>query len=295
MTVGSTITNNGHKILINRAYKASPDYTVPSKIRIGADTSTPSVNTTALDRPLPIQGTEAVDSCDATTGWNNSTADTTIAVNASIYKEGTGSLSFAKTGATVATFGGYKTTTSRVFTSKDIWAWVYLVATTDLAPTGPAITLRFGSDSSNYYYKDFTQAQLQNGWNYLTFATGTATALTGSPDIANCDYTEIIFTAPTAPTTIAANRIVVDDIKLASADDYYKSFEGGYPIIDETLYQVTMRARLLTTDANGWLIDSIAWYNTDATELLHSVDVIIGESKSSTDELIFESVDRRVL
>lgn len=295
MSVGSTITNNGHKIIINRSYKAAPDYTVPSRVRVGANTSSPTISTTSIDRIVPIQGTEAVDSCDATTGWTAGAPDSAVALNTSTYKEGTGSLTISKINTGTTSFFISKTTTSRDFTSKDFWMWVYIVDITDLVSAGTAMVIKFGSDSSNYYYYNVPITSLTNGWNYVTFNTTTKSGTTGAPTIATCAYTQVLFNTDLTTDLVAANRIIIDDIKVASADDYYKGFEASYPIIDETLYQVTMRARLLTTDANGYLIDSIGWYNTDATNLLHSIDVIIPESKSSTDELIFESVDRRVI
>ena len=48
MVNGSIITSTGKVILLNRGYKSSPDYTVPSVFQVGTGQTTPMVSDTQL-------------------------------------------------------------------------------------------------------------------------------------------------------------------------------------------------------------------------------------------------------
>lgn len=291
--VTSLITNNGKKILLDRTYKVSPTYLAPTRFRIGQGQTGTSTSTTSLTRQVPFAGTEAVDSCDATTGWSAGT-DSAVATYSTTKKEGTNSLSIAKTGTAGTVFSISKTTTSRDYTSKDLHTWLYITALSDLVASGTAIVIRFGSDNSNYYYKNIDISALSAGWNLIVFSSAEATGTTGSPVIASCDYYEIRLNVDAAGDTVAANRCLLDDLKLASSDDYYKTFVATYPSVDETNLEVTTRCLVLASEANGYLINGLAIENADSSPLFLSVDEFIGESKTNTDELIFTVKDRVV-
>jgi hypothetical protein len=53
---GLVLTNNGKKIVLNRAFKASPDYTAPTVFKVGTGTSTPTVSDTDLQTAITIGG-----------------------------------------------------------------------------------------------------------------------------------------------------------------------------------------------------------------------------------------------
>jgi len=52
MVSGSFIVNNGAKIIMNRTFKASPDYTAPTRFKIGTGTTTPTVSDTDMVTPI---------------------------------------------------------------------------------------------------------------------------------------------------------------------------------------------------------------------------------------------------
>lgn len=56
MATGSVITDNGKKIILNRTFKATPDYTAPSQFKVGTDTTTPDVSDTDLGAAVVISG-----------------------------------------------------------------------------------------------------------------------------------------------------------------------------------------------------------------------------------------------
>jgi len=287
----SIITNLGKNVLLNRGYQDTPDYSAPSQFKVGIDQTTPAVGDTDLDVPIPISGTETVDDCDAA-DWVDS-ADMTTTLNTTTFKEGTGSLNLTKDAGASAVADTDKTTTSVDFTSKELSMWLYIKDSTmlnKLAVTD-CVTIRFGSDNANYY--DYTRdlADLATGWNLIYFNTSTADSTTGAPVIAACDYSYIAIEADAAATVWSAGDLIMDDWKVASSDDFLKTVVSGYPTFDETLKQVTMRGFLSVNEANGYDISGFGWFNTDGTPKLCSEDSFTAESKSSTDEFVFISVD----
>ena len=103
---------------------------------------------------------ETVDDCDVA-DWSDS-ADMTTSVNTSEFKEGDKALNATKDAGAAAAAYTEKTTTSVDFTSKELSIWLYVKDSTALnkLATTNALSLRFGSDSSNYYQWDFDKATI---------------------------------------------------------------------------------------------------------------------------------------
>jgi hypothetical protein len=57
MASGIIVTNSGKKLVLNRAFKASPTYTTPSVFKVGTGITTPAVTDTNLQTPVIISGT----------------------------------------------------------------------------------------------------------------------------------------------------------------------------------------------------------------------------------------------
>jgi|TARA_Y100000034_G_scaffold95237_1_gene115575 hypothetical protein len=287
MATGSIITNNGKIIVLNRAYKSSPDYTVMSQFKVGYDNGTPAVASTDLDFPIATHDTEAVDDCEAA-DWTDS-ADMTTATNATYFKEGTTGLDLTKDAGGSDTASTDKTTTSVDFTSKELFVWLYIIDVAMLAKLAATdcVTIRFGSDNANYYVYTRDAADLATGWNVIRFTSATADSTTGAPVITACDYSYIAIKATGAAITWSVNDLVMDDWKVASATDYFVTIDSGYPSIDETNNEVELRGTLPTTHGNGYDIDGFAWFNTDSTELMGTENTFTDESKSDTDEFLF--------
>ncbi len=283
---GSLHTNLGKNIVIGLAYGVG-SYSVPSKFKVGILNDTPLVTDTDLDVPVPITGTEAVDDC-GTADWADS-ADMTTALNSTTFKEGTKSLNLTKDAATSATVSCDKTTTSRDFTSKTLFVWLYIKNATAYAKlaTTDCLTLRFGSDNANYYIYTRDKADLAVGWNLIYFTSATADGDQGTPTIAACDYSYLALKATAAAITWSAGDFIMDDWKLASADDFTKTFMTSYPTLDTTNHEIELRCQLLTTEANGHDLNGFALFNTDAPDLMSEEDTHTAESKSDTDEFIY--------
>ncbi len=56
MANGSVWTTDGNKVTLNRTFKSSPDYTVPSLIKLGDGTTTPSIADTDLENEVELTG-----------------------------------------------------------------------------------------------------------------------------------------------------------------------------------------------------------------------------------------------
>lgn len=288
--MASVMTNNALLIAMNRMYKATPDYTRPSVFKVGINQTTAQSTDTDLDQPVPISGTESVDTCEVVTGWTDS-ADMTISVNSSTYKEGDNALNLTKDATGSADASTSKTESSALdFTSKELSVWLYIIDSTalNLLATSSCLTIRFGSDSSNYYEWQKDKADLATGWNLITGLTSSnADTTTGTPTLTACDYIFIQLTGLAAGTTWSAGDFIMDDIKIISADDYTKTLTTGYPILDEDNFEVTIRGELSSIEANGYLLDGFGVFNSDSTPLMESIDDFTDESKGLTDNFIF--------
>lgn len=293
MSNGQIVSLNGQKIMLNRTFKSSPDYLQPSTFQIGVGTTTPIVSDTALAHKIPISGTEDVDTCEATTGWTDS-ADMTVSLNTSIYKIGSGALNLTKDATATTTASTSKTTTSLNFTSKDLSIWIYVADSTVLAQlaTSNCFTLRFGSDSSNYYQWTKNASFFAVGWNLIDGFTSGTGAVTGSPSITACDYTYVGITATSSGQTWTAGKIVMDDIKLASTADYINTFVSGYPTLDETNLFVTFRGVIDATQANGYSLTEFGIFNADSTPLMFSRTVHTAISKTTSVAITYVEKDQ---
>jgi hypothetical protein len=287
MTNDSLIVRNGVVIINNRAFKAAPDYSIPNRFKVSVDTVDVTYTQTALTTLLPIQGTELIDDCSVVTGWT--TTGGTVTVNSTTFKAdgGTdGALNLTKTGTASATVSTTKATTSRDGTSKDFLAWFYIkdsTAMSYLSQTGTAVSIRIGSDSTNYYITSPSTASFTTGWNYIKKAIPTDFTTVGAPAIAALDYTDVSFVTTATTLTTAEGDFIFDALRVASTDDYYKTVDSIS--FDETDGSVTVVSKLAVTEANGFLIDGHALFNTDAgtAELMFAKSKFTSNSKGTSD------------
>ena len=66
-----------------------------------------------------------------------------------------------------------------------------------------------------------------------------------------------------------------------------KSFVSGYPILDETNLQATIRCLLLTTEGNGNSLTEFGLFNTDGSPLMFSHSVFTAISKTTSVQISF--------
>lgn len=88
-------------------------------------------------------------------------------------------------------------------------------------------------------------------------------------------------TAPTVTDTDLQAAVII------SGGNTTKAFATGYPILDETNLQITIRTILLTTDANGNSLTEFGIFNSDTSKLMSSRAVFTAITKTSSVQVIF--------
>jgi len=293
MAVGGVITTNGKNVMLNRTYKSSPDYTTPSVFSLGIGLTTPVAADTAVEIRVPIEdGTTNDDGSNTLTGSSggaNSTNNTTT------FKQGGGN-----SDVTAQNLIANDTNVNKIWTIADLSSagtnmtaaepmayWLYIKDATALAKI-VSVTVRLGSDASNYHYQTTLVANLAVGWNWITSETTNVEDLTETGTVAgNIDTFVLVIVTNNATDTFVAGDVVYDLLRQWAAADLIKIFSSGYPTFDEVNQVVTIRAHLTSIQANGFDLSEFAVLNTDGTPKLTSHDVITAESKSDTDEFIF--------
>ena len=281
MATGNVFTYDGRNVLLNRFFKSSPDYGPASGVKFGTGTTTPTVDDTDIEEPIPINNLVQVDDCDATTGWTAGT-DSAVTLNNTTYVQGTGSLNLTKSGTSGLNCSISKTTTSANMGTDSLRLFFYILNSTALnkLATNSCVIVRFGSDSSNYYEWFFDRADLSTGWNVLKDMTTSNGIPTGLPVTTAMDYTLVQFTTNNASDTTSAGDIIVDNILLGSSADAYDAFQSGIPIFDEGTQSVTIVHTLGLTTANGYNITEFGTFNSDSTNLCLTHWVITSVTKN---------------
>ena len=82
------------------------------------------------------------------------------------------------------------------YQGREIFVWVKIPS--GAAASITSITLRWGSDASNYYYRTITVTNeglaFKDGWNLLRFDWDTSSSYSGSPDITDITFARLIIT-----------------------------------------------------------------------------------------------------
>ncbi len=307
MVNGSTLNRNMKKVLVYRGYTETGDlsatqYNPPSQFKISINNSTPNIDSTDLDYVIPIgDGTTNDDGSNTLTGSGGGDNSTD---NTDTYKEGAGN-----TDATAQNLIANNTSTLKTWTISNLASagnnitatqpfsiWLYIKDTTALdkfKSSSTAISIRLGSDSSNYYFKNFEKTDLTTGWNWLSSGTDNvddlpANGTPGSP----LDTFAIVIITNNATDAFVAGDVVYDLLRQWEETDLVKDLNSGFPSIDLTTQEATSTGEITSLEANGFLISGHALFNEDTTPLMLSEDTFEGESKSNTDTFKFTSKDR---
>lgn len=163
------------------------------------------LNAPYLNAPNVINQAEAV----STNGtWSAGGTASNLSVNNTNFVQGAGSLQFD-----VATGTGWieNSTMSAVSLSSVLnQSSLFVNAYFQTGSTMTSVTLRWGSDSSNYYTSTVTQNQqgtaFVNGWNLGQFIWKNATTV-GSPNPAAIDYVRVSFTTSGNQTGMLVNGV----------------------------------------------------------------------------------------
>lgn len=216
------------------------------------DTITPLMYTVARTTIKTYSVETIVDPLDFedTTGWVIS-ADAILTVTTNKFKLGTSALSLEKIGVSEPLVSMEKTGTLVDCTNR---GWVLRVYVEDptILSVGKALTIRFGTDSNNYYQYELPQSSLKivstqiETWNGSSVDTTTETqgtwntvldsssneaeytplgdpltrTVVGAPDIENMGYMFIMAHVDDPNTLIAVDNIVIDNWKTFTRPSY---------------------------------------------------------------------------
>lgn len=175
-----------------------------------------SIKTARISAPyLPVGLTlNEADNVVGNGTWVNGTNTTNIATDNVNFASKSGSISFDLSAGSNPLDGFvYNSTMSAqdltaYLDQGTLFAYVFLPTATDFN----SVTLSWGSDDSNYWYKTVTVTQqntvLQSGWNLLQFDWKTATKV-GSPVVTAIDYLKVNFNYDgVAQTAVRIDSIV---------------------------------------------------------------------------------------
>ena len=302
MANDSIITNKGKNTMLSRMYTtngslSSTQYLSPTTFSLGINNQTPNIADTSLSLIIPladgtINDAGAFSLIGGTAGSN--TTDNTVT-----FKEGANltdnkAQNLIKTNSNVLatwTIADLTSHGSNCDATKYIGSWLYIKDTTTLAKI-VSVEQRIGVDSTtNYYSKTWLNVVLSVGWNWLSNGLILSTwTVNGTPGTLN-DF-QIRITTNNATDTFVAGDVVYDLLRQWVASDTISPFVTGYPSLDFTNNEATMRCYLTSTQANGFNISGLGIYNQDTSPLLIGEDTFTSDSKSSTDEFVWIIKDR---
>jgi len=294
-----TLNPGGKKIILNRSFKSSPDYTTISRVKFGTNsTTTYTESSTEIDNPVPIEdGTVLDDGSNTLTGSSGADNSTD---NTSTFKPGAGqsdvtaqNLIKNDTNATaIWTISNLATAGTNATADQYTGLWIYIKDATALAKfvtSGTCLEIKLGSDSSNYYSITYETGDLSTGWNWLPIGILNSLTETGTVS-GNIDTFIIEITTNNATDTFVAGDVVYDLLRQWEETDMYINLSASYPLINETEFKVDIRTLLGSSQAVGFNLDVVAFYNTDGSVLMYGLDTF-DESKSDTDEFEITRTD----
>ncbi len=223
-TASATDTELGSEIL--RVATLSVNKSVANAITVSAEIPATQGNSSIIrEAGFNSSNSTTIDACDTIAGWTDS-ADMTVHLNNTTFFEGTGAIDLTKDGGASATASTYKTVTSTDFTSQTLGFILYIKDSTALSKlaTSSCLTVRYGSDSSNYYEWVYDASDLDTGKvliNGLTSANADST--TGTPSLTAMDYFYIALTADAAATTWSDGDFIMDYIVKYNGTQYSRN------------------------------------------------------------------------
>lgn len=295
-TVGSIFTNSGKKIILNRAFKATPDYATITRFKNGINSSVPNIADTDLDNSIPISDGLIFDGGDRNLTGKYGGLDSTS--GSATFKEGAGTNDGISQNLLTTTTSGSKTyyfdsgslNQNISGTSDNVGIWLYVKDSTTrnyFKTSGTAVELRFGSGTAdNYYAKGFSVSSISVGWNFLTSGTSVQNLdMSGSVN-GGMDSFVIQILTNNAADSWSSGDVIYDLLRGWKEEDTFKDLvSGSYPTINESTFIVENRGKLTTTNANGFDIDSFGDFNSGT--MIGGKDVFTSESKSSLDLFTF--------
>lgn len=267
MAEGSIKVNYGLIDMLNAEYLGVTN--VPTKLRFSQTTNDPTVGTTEVADPIPINdGTVCFLADSNMTGESGGDASTD---NTTIYKDGGGTTDVTAqnliTNTSSATKKWYFTLDVNAVTTKPLAGWLYIADQTTLdyfLSAGTCSKIGVGNDKDNFYSVDVAKSSLSIGFNWITSGTTLVSALTqtGTPT-GTLDTGVIIIITNNATDSWGSGDVVFDQLRQWDlVTDTFRNFSSGYPSVNEVSLLAEERGVLGTTEANGFNITTVGTHDT---------------------------------
>ena len=294
---GGIYTDAGDNWLLNRAYSSSSSYDEPFYMQYGVGQTTPLKSDIVLENVIPVSdgvvNDDGSNTLTGSAGGGNSTDNTTT------YKEGAGVTDNTAQNLISNTSSATKTWVISNLAAGGVvvdgtkygGCFIYVKDQTTLdyfLSSGDCLTVKFGSDSSNYYSITKTVSDLVIGWNWINSYPNivsdlTETGTVGSP----IDYFEISIITNNVSDSWDSGDVIYDLLRSYDFSDTLKQFISGFPTFDTILKTALLKTTLAV--ANGYDVGELGVLSKDFILLTH--DVITPESKDSNDEFKFSNTD----
>lgn len=243
-----------------------------------------------------------MDTYDGNGTWVIGGDTSTLQTDNQKYREGTGSVRFDSAGSTTAV-----TITNSTLTAVDLTDYEdkgVMTLDLELPSTSPtSVTLRWGSDASNYWEKTVTVAQnglsFIQGWNTLGFEWQTATQI-GSPTVTAIDYLQITVTNSSATAATYRADNIVARLGRQCTLKYYSKFlvlgnngtrKADFTLTDDTTMMQEREVNMLVWAASRIANQQLRQWN-EADRLENELQRMVDEYKQfqpSQDEPSFTS------
>ena len=305
--VNSFKSKLGKNIMLHRTYTANAalsdtEYLPPTQFKLSTNSAVLTESSTDVANPIPISNGILND--DGSNTFTGTTAGSNSTDNLVTFKEGAGVLDYVaqnliKDDSSVTatwTIANLATAGTIITGTKYTGNWIYIKDTAALlkfATSGTCLEFKYGIDTSNYYSYSLEASDLAVGWNWINPYPLLVNELTETGTVTgDIDYFIIEATTNNATDEFIAGDLVYDLLRTFDFADTVKDFVISYPSLDYTTNEATTRSYINSLEGNGFLIDTIIQVNEDTTPKLDGADQYDDESKSSTDEIAFVTVDR---
>jgi len=211
---------------ITRVPVGATDTSVAGSITVSSVISATDANSSIIrEAGWNSEDATLIDGCDNITGWTDS-ADMTISLNNTTYYEGTGSINLTKDGTATANANTYKTVTSADFTEQELKFILSIIDSAALAKlaTIDSLSVRYGSDSSNYYEWILDNADLEEGKILINgLNSSNADSTTGTPVITAMDYFYVELSATGSAIVWSDGDFIMDYIQIYDGTQYSRN------------------------------------------------------------------------
>jgi hypothetical protein len=299
-------TRDGAKIYLYRANTqnanlSATEYLPESQFGVGVNEVTPLISAASLTQNVPIyNGTindTGANTLTGSSGGEDSTANTTTFKPGASSNDNTAQNLITNTSNTEKIWVISNLATAGTSVNRDHYCglWLYFKNDSlDYLTTTTAVKIRLGSDSSNYYFKNYDKSFFVNGWNWLDLGKVSDLDITGSPT-ATLSYFYININTNNASDSWSEGDVIYDLLRSWTDSDLYKDYTATYPLIDLNNLEVTKQGYLTSLEAVGFNINGYGDYNQDSSRKLGSKVKMTTRSKADTDEFIFINKDRIIL